>query len=107
MSKRNKTFIELCLEGAADLSDIDDYIEKWHMSDEDTSIYEYIGMKKEEYIMWMKNPRSLRFILFSRKFQMPCEEALDQIGELPLAARAKDIKEFNGVLKWLRMTGRL
>jgi hypothetical protein len=75
MSKKNKTFIELCLEGAADLSDIDDYIEEWHMSNDDTSIYEYIGMKKAEYVMWVKNPQSLRFILFSRKFQTPYEEA--------------------------------
>ena len=103
-----KTYIELCLEGMADLTEIDEYIEKWHTSETDVPIYEYLGMNREEYALWVEKPESIRFILFSRRYGFTIEEAIDQMNELPLlAARASDTKELDAVIKWLKRTGKL
>lgn len=107
MSKRKKPFIDLCLEGAADLSEVDDYIESWHLSAEDIPIHEYLGMKQNEYAIWVEKPQAIRFILFSRRYDIPIKEAFTQMAELPLAARASDTEEIDGVLKWLKRTGRI
>ncbi|KHE92678.1 MAG: hypothetical protein SCABRO_01568 [Candidatus Scalindua brodae] len=102
-----KSFIELCLEGLADLTEIDEFIEEWHSSKEDIPIYEYLGMKRNEYAIWVERPEALRFILFSRQYGVSIKDTIDQMTELPLAARAADTKELDAVIKWLKRTGRI
>jgi hypothetical protein len=107
MSKKIKTYMELCLEGMADLTEIDEYIEKWHTSETDVTIYEFLGMNRKEYALWVERPESIRFILFSRRYGFTIEEVIDQMDELPLAARASDAKELDAVIKWLKRTGKI
>ena len=107
MSSKNKTYMELCLEGLADLTEIDDYIEKWHSGTSDIPIYKYLGMTRNEYALWVEKPEALRFILFSRQYGLSFDETAEQMQELPLAARAADIKELDSVIKWLKRTGKI
>ncbi len=107
MSRKKKTYIELCLEGMADLTEIDEYIEKWHSSDTEVPIYEYLGMNREEYALWVERPESIRFILFSKQYGFSLQDAIDQMTELPLAARASDAKELDAVIKWLKRTDKI
>jgi hypothetical protein len=107
MSKKLKAYMELCLEGMADLTEIDEYIEKWHTSETDVPINEFLGMNLDEYALWVERPESLRFILFSRRYGFSIGEAIDQMNELQLAARASDAKELDAVIKWLKRTGRI
>jgi hypothetical protein len=107
MYRKKKTYIELCLEGKADLTEIDEYIEMWHSSETDFPIYEYLGMNRDEYALWVERSESLRFILFSRQYDLTLQEAIDQMTELPLAARASDAKELDKVIKWLKRTGKI
>ncbi len=79
MYERKKTFIELCLEGRADLSDIDDYIEAWHTTKGDASLHQFLGMTDSEYSLWVEKPDSLRFILLSRRFDIPVEQAKERV----------------------------
>tara|TARA_R110000751_G_scaffold301579_1_gene414237 strand:- start:690 stop:929 length:240 start_codon:yes stop_codon:yes gene_type:complete len=34
----------------------DDKIDEWHESDSNLPLYEYIGLTKEKYLIWLKNP---------------------------------------------------
>ncbi len=81
MYKRKKTFIDLCLEGRADLSDIDEYVEAWHTTDEDVRLHQFLGMTIGEYSLWVEKPQVLRSILFSKRFGLPVEQAADQMTE--------------------------
>ena len=62
MYEIKKTFIDLCLEGKAELSDINDYVERWHTSDEDVSLHQFLGMTMSEYSLWVEKPMILRSI---------------------------------------------
>ena len=60
-----KTFIELCMEGKAKVEDIDDYIDRWHIAEQETELelYEFLGMSRLEYAAWLSNPSSLSSIV--------------------------------------------
>lgn len=63
-----KTFIELCLAKKAKPEDIDDYVELWHTgkAGNGRELREYLGMNKEEYAEFMKDPASLYKTLYAR-----------------------------------------
>ena len=43
------TFVELLKQGKIDYKDIDDYIVEWHKGNSNKTIYEFLGMTKEQY----------------------------------------------------------
>lgn len=59
VKNRNKmkesTFIELCVKGEESVDKINDYIEKWHDGNSDKSLFEFLGMTREEYQLWIEN----------------------------------------------------
>ncbi|MDI6791768.1 MAG: hypothetical protein QME81_02710 [bacterium] len=69
MFKKNKTFVDLCLEGRVMLEQIDDFIDQWHDGDSEESLYEYLGLTRNEYAIFVENPNSLSSILMSRRFK--------------------------------------
>jgi hypothetical protein len=101
-------FVELCLAGDVLMDEIDDYVHAWHTGDTKESIYDFLGMTREEYDLWVEQPRSLRLILAARERGIPLYEALERQEELePVAARAADPEAAKVVLEWLRKTGRM
>lgn len=60
-------FIEDCLSGNTILQEIDNYIDQWHDSQSDQTIYEYLGMTKEEYALFVKDENSLKSIIMAHK----------------------------------------
>jgi hypothetical protein len=103
------TFVEACLAGSATLDEIDHYVEAWHESADPREMHEYLGLTWEEYALWVERPASLRYVLFSRRFEIPLERALAEYpAEQPaVAARARSESEARELLGWLRKTGRL
>ena len=57
------SFIEMCLSGDTLPDDIDDFVDKWHESDSDLPIHEYLGMTRDEYLSWVKDPSVLLHIV--------------------------------------------
>lgn len=57
------TFIEKCLNGDVLCDDIDDYIDIWHESDSEDELFEFLGMTREEYALWVKDPDALPQII--------------------------------------------
>lgn len=73
-------FIELYLSGEVLPSDIGNFIDGWHDSDEDNGeLHEYLGMTLDEYKLWAVKPTTLPFILSSRKNGTTLEEAIQKM----------------------------
>ncbi len=72
-SKREKQlpFIELYLSGKVLPEDIDDYVDKWHANPGGREIYEFLGMSKEEYSLWLRDPNVLPRIARARRENKP------------------------------------
>jgi hypothetical protein len=103
------TFVDRCLHGEATLDDIDDYIDIWSESGDPRELHEFLGLDWDEYALWVERPASLRYVLFSRRFGVPLEQALAEypLDREPVAARARSEAEARDVLAWLKKTGRL
>lgn len=108
MSKQ-PTFLDACLSGDAIISDVDDWVDRWHDAGgapegHKQSLAEFLGLNPEEYALWVERPESLRFALASRKGRVA---QISGVQELALAARAANDTEAVGVMDWLRKTGRI
>jgi hypothetical protein len=106
------TFIQLVLSGRALLTDIDEYVDKWHKlpsSDPraELEIYEFLGMSWEDYRLWVEQPEALRFIIAARRAQLPVEKVLEQTKIVGAAARSQEHSEAAHVLRWLADRGRI
>ena len=105
------TFVDLCLDGRATLDDIDDFVDRWHEAgdDEERELHEYLGLTWDEYALWVERPASLRYVLFSRRFGVPLEEALAEypVEREPVAARARSKAEVRDLLAWLKTRAHL
>ena len=66
MSKSKTPFVELCLRGEASPDEIDEFVEHWHDHPEG-SLHNFLGMKKSEYALWVKDPDALAGIIKSRR----------------------------------------
>ena len=61
-----KSFIEKCLDGEADIFELDNYIEFWHTHDTDVSLRDFLGLTPYEYerffylrLMWGRSNDSI------------------------------------------------
>lgn len=66
MSKSKKSLVELCLRGDASPDEIDDFVEQWHNHPQG-SLHDFLGMKKSEYALWVKDPDALAGIIKARR----------------------------------------
>ena len=53
-------FVEALKRGLADYDDVDDYIDRWHDGPYSCTIYEFLGMTKEQYFKWGEDESYLR-----------------------------------------------
>lgn len=97
-------FINDCLNGDALLSDIDSIVDDWHdgKAPSGISLREFLGMTEEEYVLWMKDPENINFIIHARQRGMPVEAAIDEFFSLPMAARGSSKDEIHSIVKWLK-----
>ncbi len=105
MFKDDTTFIDLCLEGSALLEQVDDFIDQWHDGNSQTSLYEYLGLTRDEYAAFVENPDYLSSILMSRRFNISLLICLEYQNNQAIAARAKNSNEAKKVLAWVQNMG--
>lgn len=98
-------FIEKCLSGEALLDDVDDYVDAWHESESKTPLYEYLGMKRSEYTLWVSDPDVLAFIVTAHRQSCDVAEVLEEFNTLPLAARADGPHKAKELMQWLKAEG--
>lgn len=100
-------FIELVLEGDVLDTEIDDFVEQWHRGKTSQSLAGFLGFTDEEYALWVEQPDALRSILFCRKHSVQLSEAEEWREAHRLAARSQGVGDPEGLLLWLKKTGRL
>jgi hypothetical protein len=100
------SFIQECLSGNALMDEIDDHIEKWHSMDSAVvQLYEFLGMTRPEYNLWVSDPSVLPFIIKARKENRPVSQVLEEFDSLPMAARSQEPESATKLLRWLKSQG--
>lgn len=100
-------FMDACLSGDALLEEIEDYVDEWHESDSTEELYEYLGLAKEEYAIWVENDATLKIIFHARKIGIPIEKFIRQDQGQRLVARSASAREAEQIKEWLQRTGRI
>jgi len=65
--KAQPVFMDLYLRGEVRADDIDDFIDSWHENSGAQELFEYLGMTKEEYALWLRDPEMLPAIARARQ----------------------------------------
>src|SRR5579864_3755883 len=103
-----RAFMDLCLDGKAALDDIDDFIDRWHESPEDTELHDYLGMTQEEYSLWLRVPDALSCIIKARRDAMPLADVIvSECDELLRTSQTNDTSKIARLQKWLKAKGEL
>ncbi len=97
------SFITDCINGDALMSEIDDYVDKWHISSGDMPLHEYLGMSKKEYMLFVDDESYLGIIIAAHKYQSNIESLIRQ--EISMAARSDDVVKSRKLQKWLESEG--
>jgi hypothetical protein len=104
-------FVELAIAGEILDPDceVDGYVQRWHESDSELSIEDWLGFSREEYALFVEKPAFLRAILMARRNGMSLKDAIDVAtdGGAQIAARGVPPEDIPKIRKWLEQTGRL
>jgi len=66
-AERTPSFFERYLNGEVRADDIDDYVDAWHAHPNHQELHEFLGMSKEEYAAWLRDPEDLAEIARARR----------------------------------------
>lgn len=100
-------FIELCINGDAFDSEIDDFVDMWHegTAGQDQELHDFLGMNWNEYSLWATKPSILPFIIKAHKNKSTLDVG-QNFEQLAMAARAKNALEAKKIEDWLKMIGK-
>jgi hypothetical protein len=101
-------FIKLCLQGKALPAAITDFIETWNKTDPmwRETLYEFLGMEKAEFALWVRLPDTLGAIVRARQEQVPLMGIVkDDYQQLRLAGRARNRRKIALLRNWLAEQG--
>ena len=98
-------FINDVINADAILDEIDDYIKKWHDSDTDCSVFEYLGMTEEEYFLWVENDFYLKYIISAHEKDININELHKEEYTSKLVARSSSPEEAKKIYNWLKEKG--
>jgi hypothetical protein len=107
-AEEDAPFIKLCLQGKVLPATITDFIEAWNKTDPmwREPLYEYLGLAKAEYALWVREPDTLAFIVKARHEQVPLLGIVkDDYQQLRLAGRAKNRLRIARLKNWLSEQG--
>jgi hypothetical protein len=101
-------FIKLCLQGKVQPAGISDFIEAWNKTDPmwREPLYEFLGLEKAEFALWVREPDTLAFIVKARQEQVPLAGIVkDDYQQLRLAGRARNRLRIARLRNWLSEQG--
>lgn len=111
MSSRHqerRSFLDLYLNGEALAEDIDDYIDEWHAKPGDQEIYDFLGLSRDEYSLWLRDPDVLPHIARARLEHRPLAKIIASLlEETSMAARASDAAKITRLKDWLAKHGKI
>jgi hypothetical protein len=111
MSKKSasdKTFLERYMNGEVLSEDVDDFVDAWHQNSGEKEIFEYLGMTRDEYSIWLRDPDVLPYIAKARRNNIDLTTALHaSVVDMPIAARSSDQLKIKRLLQWLEHRGKI
>jgi capsid protein len=106
--KSASTFLERYLNGEVLAEEIDDYVDLWHEDPDAKEIYEFLGMTREEYSLWLRDPDMLPHVARARRERLPLAVVVRaSLENLPIAARPADADKVKRLIRWLESAGKL
>lgn len=84
--------MDLCLNGEARLSEIDEYIRMWHEGSDDRTLDEYLGFTKEEYNLWVQNSDVPKYVLYARRRNVDIYKVIELFSHRPTLRSARILK---------------
>ena len=102
MSKTH-TFMQLALQGYVMSDEIEDFVSRWHDSDSDQDLHDFLGLTFDEYSLWVSEPDYIDIIIGARHSGTPLVEAVNDNlrSEERLAARADDAGKVAALKRWI------
>jgi hypothetical protein len=99
-------FIDDCIHGRALVDDVDDYVDRWHETESDAPLHDYLGMSESEYSLWVAEASALPFIVVAHQQHRDVKDVLNEFQSTRLAARS-DGRSDNAaeLIKWLKKQG--
>ena len=107
-AEEDAPFIKLCLQGKVSPAAINDFIEAWNKTDPmwREPLYEYLGLEKPEFALWVRDPDMLTHIVRARHDQVPLIGIIkDDYQQLRLAGGAKNRLKIARLKNWLSEQG--
>jgi hypothetical protein len=102
-------FMQLCLAGKAQPTDIDSFVSQWHKSDSTLELDAYLGLTEEEYDLWLVEPDALADIVKSRngltKNKNPTTTQKATNTRYALAAHTASIAQADELFKGVKREG--
>jgi hypothetical protein len=100
------SFFDLYSRGDASPDDVDDFVDRWHDRLEpwarDMALEDYLGLRHDEYQVWVYDPEALPSILEARRAKRPLRAVIaERLAELVAAARPRDATIVKGLRIWL------
>lgn len=99
------SFVDDVISADAILDEIDDYLNDWHNSNTDATVYEYLGMTEEEYFLWVENDYLLKYIISAHEQSKSITEVLKDVYSPKLVARSSSSAEAKRLYEWLKREG--
>jgi hypothetical protein len=100
-------FVDMCLRGDALADEVDDFVDRWHNSDSQEELAEFLGFTPEEYALWVEKPNSIHFIVHARRNGSPLSSLRNVAQTYQLAARSLSAEDADELTEWLKKTGRI
>jgi len=101
-------FLDRYLNGEVLAEDIDDFIDLWHGNPAGEEIYDFLGMSKAEYSLWLRDPDILPLIAQARRTGRPLQAVVrTTLDEFPIAARSANAAKIDRLMRWLKQTGKI
>ncbi len=70
-NQQQATFFDSYLSGEVLAEDIDDYVDRWHSESGKQQIYDFLGLSRDEYSLWLRHPDLLPQIARARREHRP------------------------------------
>lgn len=96
-------FITDCINGDALMSEIDDYIQKWHNDDVSEVLHVFLGMSKKEYALFVEDDSYLGLIISAHRDKIDIELIIRD--EISMAARSDNVAKSKRLQQWLESEG--
>lgn len=97
------SFIKDCLCGDALITEINDYIDKWHESENlDMPLHIFLGMTKKEYELFVMDENYLGIIITAHKENTNVISLFQEQHQYRFAARSNNSQKTKAIEHWLK-----